>query len=251
MLRRIGLLSVLLLLMGATYTFASTIDLTSGGTVIASDGSIWSVVDNSPTGTGVYEPFLRLQARGTEAGLNTDGDANSTYNDVAGIWTHSLTFGDLGVVNVGGTNYYSFTWDVNEPANGTDEYISLDTLQIYEHSSPNAMTTGELDTLLYTFSDPPVLINYLLSSSGSGKDDIESLIPTSKVAFSDPAKYFYLYAEFGGVGVDDSKDFGSAAGYEEVRTFTAVPEPSTILLLGCGLMLIGIGLIWFKKRDRT
>lgn len=248
MFRKIALLSVFLLLMGTAYAFASTIDLTSGGTVIASDGSIWSVVTSSPTGTGVYEPFLRLQANGTEAGLNTDGDANSTYDDVAGIWTHSLTFGDLGVVNVGGTNYYSFTWDVNEPANGTDEYISLDTLQIYEHSSPNAMAIGELDTLLYTFSDPPVLINYLLSSSGSGKDDIESLIPTSEIASSDPAKYFYLYAEFGGVGVDDSTDFGSASGYEEVRALTAVPEPSTLLLLGSGL--IGIGLVWRIRRAR-
>lgn len=107
MLRRIGLLSVFLLLVGTPYAFAATIDLVTNQTVTAADGTIWSRVVSSPTGTGVYEPFLRLQARGTEAGLNTDGNANATYDDKAGIWTHSLTYGDLGVVTVDSTNYYS------------------------------------------------------------------------------------------------------------------------------------------------
>src|SRR5512139_160516 len=91
------MLSGALLLMVTPFAFSATVDLTSTGSssVTASDGSIWSRIIGKPTGTGVYEPFLRLHANDTESGLNTDGNAHVTYDDVAGIWTHGLTFGQL------------------------------------------------------------------------------------------------------------------------------------------------------------
>ena len=249
MFRRIALLSVFLLLVGTPYAFAATIDLVSNPTVTAADGTIWSRVISAPTGTGVYEPFLRLQAKGTEAGLNTDGNANTTYDDKAGIWTHSLTYGDLGVVTVSPTDYYSFTWDINEPAEGADRFISLDKLQIYNGGAvPNYTNIGSLGTALYTLTGGPVLIDYTLSSSGSGKDDIQVLIPTANFTTASPTDYLYLYAEFGGLGVvtnSPERDYGSAAGFEEVRALTAVPEPGTLLLLGSGL--IGLAVFGRKK----
>ncbi|HEX8898904.1 MAG TPA: hypothetical protein VF751_09420, partial [Chthoniobacterales bacterium] len=41
-----------------------------------------------PTGTGVIDPFLRVQANGTEQGYNTSG--GTPFDDKAGPWTHDI-----------------------------------------------------------------------------------------------------------------------------------------------------------------
>src|SRR5260370_41101136 len=46
-----------------------------------------------PTGTGVIQPFLRLENSPVEQGYNTSG--GTPFDDKAGPWTHDLTFGDL------------------------------------------------------------------------------------------------------------------------------------------------------------
>jgi hypothetical protein len=245
-------LGTMLLAFVAPAALAVPIDLTDDTNpatfsgITASDGSIWRVVIGAPTGTGVYEPFLRLQANGTEAGLNTDAANPGVYDDVGGIWTHSLMFGDLATVVKNSSDYYQFTFDINEPASGAPRFISLDVFQIYSGSIADATSTAGL-TLLYDFGNsspdgPPVLLDYTLASSGSGNDDIEVLIPYFS---EDPASYFYLYVEFGGEGDQGDRDYRSQDGFEEVRALLGtplVPEPLTMLLLGVGLIgLAGIG----------
>ena len=59
-------LCVMFLFFGTSSVGALVLDLTGTGTDIynfqsAGDGSLWRVIQSEPTGTGVYEPFLRYQ----------------------------------------------------------------------------------------------------------------------------------------------------------------------------------------------
>jgi hypothetical protein len=53
---------------------AGTIDLTTVGASSTVNGVIFAETDKQPTGTGVIDPFLRLQNTPTEAGINTSLD---------------------------------------------------------------------------------------------------------------------------------------------------------------------------------
>ena len=133
-------LCVILLLFGVSSIGAAIIDLTDTTDpniytgITGSDGSIWKVITEEPTGTGVYEPFLRYQQSPVEVGLNTDFKPPPFDDKMpATIYTRSVLFADLGVVTIASTNYWSFTLDFNEP--GTDtRYLSFDNYDIYQGS---------------------------------------------------------------------------------------------------------------------
>jgi hypothetical protein len=247
------------ILLGASAARAfPPIDLTAGGaTYTSADGTIWTQLTSQPTGTGTYDPFLRLQANGTEAGMNTDGDASASYDDKAGVWTHSVLMGDLTVVNQGGQDYYSFGLDINEP-NENGNLLSLDELRIYTVSNTGggallteSAVTGAGGTLRYNLDatvDQDVYMDYTLAA-GSGHDDIQLLIPTSFFAGASSSDYMYFYNLMGattGMGAD----FTSEAGFEEWHALTGggggttLPEPSTVMLLGTGLL----GLLAIRRK---
>ena len=144
---RIIFLSGAVMLLAASAAFAfPPIDLTTAGaTYTSTDGTIWTQLVNQPTGTGNYKPFVRFQNNGVEEGMNTDGDAHASYDDVAGTWTHSVLLSDLATVNQGGTNYYSFSLDINEP-NNQNSFLSLDELRIY--TAPTSAGGALLDGAL-------------------------------------------------------------------------------------------------------
>ena len=78
----------LLAILGAT-TNASVVDLVNGNSGSANDGQfIWT--PEQPTGTGVIDPFVRVQADGSEQGYNTSG--GTPFDEKAGIWTHDIFF---------------------------------------------------------------------------------------------------------------------------------------------------------------
>src|ERR1051326_1278911 len=77
------------------------------GTITNQYGTaIFQFTQPQPTGTGYIDPFLRVQANGTEQGYNTSG--GTPFDDKAGIWTHNITFGDLQAteVTLNGTSYF-------------------------------------------------------------------------------------------------------------------------------------------------
>ncbi len=256
MLRRVVCLCAALLLYASASALAfPAIDLTAGQTGVVSgvDGTIWSSSDTQPSGTGVYQPFLRLQNSGSEEGFNTDFNSPFPLDDKSPLnFTHSVQWNSLATTNISGTDYYSFQLDANEQQNGSRSLISLDQLKIYT-SSDNAIATKsalESQTLLYDLdgtSDQTIFIETALHP-GSGTDDLTLYIPKSFFANVTGTDYMYFYNQF---GLSDGIDSGLASGatFEEWRADqgpNAIPEPTTMLLLGGGLL--GMAGIRIRKK---
>jgi hypothetical protein len=234
---------------------AVSIDLTNGGSQTLGT-AIFTTTENQSTGTGVINPFLRLQGNGNETGLNSnEGNAKLLGDTKAGIWTHDITLGDLGTTTFNNTNYYIFLLDVNENDSAAGKLISLDTFQLYTRST--SITDGTKDTLaavqaggnkrydMDAISDSEVLLNYSLNN-GSGSGDLFVYVPTSLFSADTDSSFLYLYTQFGYKGVIGSRpntiDYRSDAGFEEWATTKSkaqghmVPDSgSTIALLGFGL----------------
>jgi PEP-CTERM motif-containing protein len=247
------------LLLGASAALAfPPIDLTIAGTTSTStDGTVWTQLVSSPTGTGVYQPFVRLQANGVEEGMNTSGDAHATYDDVAGTWTHAVQLSQLATVTVGTTDYYSFSCDINEANGGGKNFLSLDEMRLYTLAGDGSLTStaavvaagGALRYDLDATTNQTVYMDYNLAA-GSGHDDIQVLIPTTYFAGASSSDYLYFYSKMGATTGMEA-DFTSDAGFEEWHGLfgattppTNLPEPGSVVLIGTGIL----GILATRKR---
>ena len=198
------------------------IELTSHGASGVGNGAIYSQEDFQPTGTGIFQPFLRIQETGpgrdgTEAGYNTDArdvDLDTKDNN---HWTHSLDSSSPEIVRSGDTDYLAFRLDVNDQGSSDDRIIWLNKLEIYLGDAPDLLLSspGGLGDLVYSLDggsqgDVSVKLDYRLEH-GSGSGDMQVLIP---VALFQPDRYIYLLSEFS----------GSDAGFEEWSARVA-PNP--------------------------
>jgi hypothetical protein len=208
-----------------------------------------------PSGTGVFDPFLRVQHTPTEQGYNTDG--GFPFNDKPpALYQHSLLQSSLAVFTINGMQYYKFILDSNQ--SGTSAFtLSIDQLQIYTSNNPSQTTetfnpdgTLAFDAsthLAYNLNIGGLTTNSILANAnGSGIADMYAYIPVSDFYQSDKYVILYFYA---------GSNFSSTGGFEEwsaaMKTVpTSVPEYSSTLLLG----LLGIGPLvcfkWFSQRRR-
>ncbi|MEY2563230.1 MAG: hypothetical protein QOH88_1423 [Verrucomicrobiota bacterium] len=235
---------------------ATVVDLINGdsGTVTNQYGTaIFQFTQPQPTGTGVIDPFLRIQNNGTEQGYNTSG--GTPFDDKGGIWTHNITFSDLQstAVTLNGTTYYKILLDVNEP-NGAKSTVSLDRLQFYTGATGSMTTTtlSQLGTLRYDLDgggDNQILFD-ASRNHGSGSGDAYLYIPATAFAGTKSTDYVYMYAAFGAADTMTNPD-GSLGGFEEfalVRNLQPVPEMSAFFpIIG---LLVAVGSTHALRRRR-
>jgi hypothetical protein len=210
-----------------------------------SDGTsaLFYRTDLQPTGTGVIQPFVRIQAKPTEKGYNTDGVIEFDTKDNPGNWTHSITLSQVPIVNIGGIDYREFVLDINESTSQNNRFLSMNEFEVYTSntnilSSFNTAThtfgspVGNITSLVYDMDasgDKLVRMDYSLAS-GSGSGDMFVYVKSSLFG---AGPYVYLFSAFGNPD-------GSDAGFEEWATRPAstpsVPLPAS---LWGGLTLLG------------
>src|SRR5256714_7876450 len=227
---RISSLSALLIAAGslvlATGAHATVVDLINGdsGTITNSYGTAtFDFTQPQPTGTGIIQPFLRVQNDPSEQGYNTSG--GTPFDDKAGPWTHNLTFADLvtTAVTINGQNYFKLLLDVNEPG-GSKSTVSLESLQFYTSSQGSLVTTdiSTLGTLRYSLSPGDQILLDAARNHGSGSGDMYAYIPVSAFAGTASTDFVYMYCAFG--NTDPSQ-----GGFEEwALVGKPIPEASTL-----------------------
>jgi hypothetical protein len=226
-------------LLGAPHVHSAVYDLTTQSAVAVPTSygtAIFTTDYTQPAGTGVFDPFLSIQANGTEEGYNTSTGVFDTKREPQ--WNHELTVGDLeqSRTTINGVDYFSFTLDVNEPNAGEKSLISLDALQLYASNKTGQQTrnVSQLGTKVFDLDLPTN--NYILyddANSGSGQADIAFFIPVSAFAGLSPDTYIYMYQHFGSYFSSEGTAT-TQGGFEETRiavNIRPVPEPSAILPL--------------------
>lgn len=222
---------------------AALIDLTADGSSATINGALFEVSDpNTGAGSGAIDSFIRTQNSPSEKGYNTDGTFE--FDQVAGCCTHSITLGELTVVDVGGTDYFELQLDINEPGNATAALITLQELELWVNTTTGADDdySDGLGTKVWDLAGNMVEMNGNVNTSGSGDFDYDVLFPTSILAGFGPGDYLYLYNVFGDTNMMSSP---SEAGFEEWAAKTGgdtfVPVPAAVWLFGSGLLgLVGV-----------
>jgi uncharacterized repeat protein (TIGR01451 family) len=204
----------------ADFTFAS-------GANVAYIGDASS---KQSSGTGLFDPFVRIQGSGktapTEKGYNTCSQSScggdvSQFDTKTGSWTKAIKASAIPIVDCDGNpntvgNCWELFNDINE--GNSAKYISLTKVEVWFTTS--ATLTG------YPFPVPGTTNNSLEYqftgeikmqdvNSGSGRGDLRYLIPIAGHPFNS-STYFVLYSEWGSLDTaPDSKNFATEGGFEE------------------------------------
>lgn len=249
-------------------------DITSS----AGDGFVRSAyfqyATTSPTGTGVFDPFLTIQQQNNneyEVGYNTDTASSDKYLDVVtgGDRTHAIGLGSFPIVHdpKNGQNYLVLALDVDQSAgNGP---ISLHQLQVFITSGdPPLMTLtpsnhqlqgmGSPVYSLFSGADGQNILDYVKIDSGHGNGSGDALIYVPFAGGTPLTSLVTVYTELG------APDYASTDGFDEWATQTGftppdgwepgptpVPEPSTVIAAALLLLPFGASAVRLLRNRST
>jgi hypothetical protein len=213
-----------------TTAHATIVDLTTGPDASGEiDGALFFATAQGATGTGVFQPFLRIDENSEFIqGYNTDGgfpfDDKKPHN-----FQHSLLISELTGTILDGVAYYVFELDSNQSGGSfTQHEIDMVKLQIFTSNDPNQTTTtfdsnGILQlngTLVYNL-DASGDNTVKATALGSGKANFFMYIPVGMLGTGE--QYLYLYSAFG-------NSIPSQGGFEEwifIPGVLPIPETET------------------------
>ena len=253
----------LVLGMAVTNAQATVVDLTidNSGTISDGTNTVTFVFDKlQPSGTGVLDPFVRIQNDGTEQGYNTTQDNAAAYpfDEKHGSFTHDVLFSSLQLID----GFYNFVLDIAEGGNSPESLLSLDGLKLYAAATGGQDTTvlADLGILLWDMDgdeDSFVLLDGNRDGNpGNGVSDMLMKVP--EIVFADvntvATPYFILWSQFGlqeGAVADALvPGSGTSNSFEEWALLEIedgggppqeeVPEPGVLLLMGAGLLGLGL-----------
>jgi hypothetical protein len=220
---------------------ATTLNLTTRGAEVATDGFIARQVDAQPTGTGYINSFVRIQGAasggGSEQGYNTTARPLQFDENKSPQFTRGITLDQVPIVfDKNGTAYREFLLDINQKS--SSPLLSVDQVRVFLGGSSDL---HNYDTANKTLNGQPAVFDLDANgdvtlkldarlNSGSGAGDMTLLIPNSAFAGADPKSFVYLYSQMGATA-------GATAngGFEEwaVRKLPAAqPTPGTSSLSG-------------------
>jgi hypothetical protein len=222
-----------------------------------------------PGGTGPLDPFLQLQANGSEVGHNFDATSASAANDekTGGDKTEAIQLSEVPYVEIGGIKYIQITLDINEALGGSNPTVELTAFQVftntaaavtYDYAANSMMnpveklggfkpleTVTDLGVLRYDlnrFEANIITINP--NNAGSGNTDVEILVPLEGFMGALLSDYVYVWAEFNltGSGFEEFalRSTTSPTPMEitqDMLTPQGIPEPTGVLLVGLGLVV--------------
>jgi hypothetical protein len=243
-----------LMLVFALRAEATTLNLTvSGATgtlvgVAPSGGTAVFIQGAQLSGTGVFPAFVQV------TGNDAIKDAyNTTVNGVgdngsSDSFNHEIQLSALPIFTFNGINYYSFFLDINENNNtALDQFLTLDKLVVLTSATANQSTTPlPTGTVRWEMNAADNIgLNFNLEP-GSGRADMEFLVPVSNFAGVAQTDFVYLYSMFGSGGINPANlppgNYGNSDGFEEWSLGRSnagppptIPEPTSLVLLGTGL----------------
>jgi hypothetical protein len=277
---------------GGAATNADQISLLGTGThsFTSNQGTIFSLTDIQPAGSGVFDPFVRIQRDNSEQGYNVapkmgfeattmDDKAPSQPNDVNGV---------IPINTVVDTNHtINLALDYNEPGGNK---AGIDLLNLVLVVSSNSLKNGPApngsqdnpfvvgsipadagDVTLYTMSTdttPPnpfsihmdATDNLANGNGGSGQADLLVQVqvdPTLLHGIFDSNHYLYVYSLFGGTDGAGLLNGASEAGYEEWNIQKSTSPCTDCNNTGGGvpepasLSILGVGAMSLMLRRRN
>jgi hypothetical protein len=183
--------------------------------------------------------------------------------DDAGYWDLTNLSGPLGVVTkydyVSGSNTYDAFAEIALVKNdgigeaGFNNYpayyarVALDKFELYRHQAYDTFTIVDSLDLASTYSGTDFSLSFSLEHTGGtevivGATFAQNGISLGSLSYTDPAGYTTGYLAISG---GDSQNTGTIYGVE--FTFFGVPEPSALVLMLCGGVLIRF--FWRNRRS--
>jgi len=216
-------------------------DLTPLGSEYWIGGALFSNSISRSTGTGIFDPFLSIQADPAEQGYNSDYRPVQFDESSNTMKTHALWLNTVPTLDIDGVLYREFRLDANQSANAP---ISLDILRIYQSSVPTLTGFDAGWEKIYDMDTGADNWVRVASGTGSGSGDMRLYVNSSLFT----KDYITLYSYMG-------TNVPSNDGFEEWGVLAQseappIPEASSIILALSGLPSVGVlGLLRRKRQS--